>query len=159
VRTGATRHGGTKARRHEGAFSLIEIILVLVVLAALAAIAVPRYAAGVARYRVDAAARRVAAELGRARSLAGTVSADVSVALDPEHELIRLLDAAGLVLETIDLAAPPYGADLVASDFPGGVVTFDGYGRPHAGGELLLRAGSAEARVLLDGQTGEATVP
>src|SRR5204863_23675 len=61
------RAGPASSRR---AFSLIEITLVLMVMGVLAALAVPRYASALARYRADAAARRIVADLDLARTTA-----------------------------------------------------------------------------------------
>ena len=44
----------------------MELVLVMVIVATLAAIAVPRYAQATSRYRADAAARRIAADLSLA---------------------------------------------------------------------------------------------
>jgi len=62
------------------AFSLIEVVLVLSLLAVVAAIAIPRYAASLSHYRLDAAARRVAADLALARQRAKTTGTSQPVA-------------------------------------------------------------------------------
>src|SRR4051812_31276460 len=53
-----------------GAFSLVEMTLVIATIAVLAAIGIPRYADAINRYRVDMAAKRIVADLALARSSA-----------------------------------------------------------------------------------------
>jgi prepilin-type N-terminal cleavage/methylation domain-containing protein len=149
-------HEGMMAR----AFSLIELIVVLVIMATLAGVAVPRYAAGAARYRAEAAARRVCAEIARAQALACTRSSAVAVAFDPDTDTCVLLEPiAGTTIDTIHLQDAPYGADLVATTIASRRIVFNGYGLPDGGGEVSVRVGSAQRAAVVDAASGEASVP
>ena len=62
--------------------SLLETTIVLAIIATLAAVAAPRYGNSLARYRVDAAAQRVAVDLAAARRHARMSSAPCGVTFD-----------------------------------------------------------------------------
>jgi len=149
-------------RREELAFSLIELILVLTIISVLAAIAVPRYANALARYRVDAAASRVVADLDYARQRARASSASVTVSFKTGQECVILegvqhIDDPGKQWG-VALAGKPYYADLVSVDFTGHKLIFDGYGYPDSGGTAVLRVGTETRTVVLDADTGKAAV-
>ena len=59
-------------------FTLIELVMVLAIIGLITAIAAPRYAASLARYRAESAARRVAADLALARREAAASSSSRS---------------------------------------------------------------------------------
>ncbi len=156
-RPGFTRAAFLRAGR---GFTLIEVLVVLAVMAVLAAMAVPRYGRALARYRVDAAARRVVADMSYARQRARAMSQSVTVKFgtswytivgmsDPDHR------SASYV---VDLAQEPYLVEIQGADFDGmSEVTFNGFGTPSAGGMLKICAGKIERPVYLDVRTGETT--
>jgi prepilin-type N-terminal cleavage/methylation domain-containing protein len=144
------------------AFSLLEVVVVLAILALLASMAAARFAAASTHYRLDAAARRVAADLALARSWARTTSRSQPVAFDPvagRYQLpnVRPLDtASGSYLVDLKKA---YGVTSVSVDFAGQTtVRFDAYGYPDRGGTVTLRADVVEKKVVLDATSGKATV-
>ncbi len=145
-------------------FSLIELVLVLTIISVLSAIAVPRYANSLARYRVDAAARRVVADLAYARQLARSTSASISVRIRPTVDVVKLLnvqdpdDPTNANTRTV-LSAAPYHADVISSDFGGdALIIFDGYGDPDSGGSAVLTVGTESRTIVLDPDTGKAVV-
>lgn len=148
--------------RPRRAFSLLELVLVLVILGIAAAIAVPRHAAALARYRAQTCARRVEADLARARSLAQETSSDQAVVFDPAADCYTLAgwddpDRPGQPY-TVALGGDPHRADLVAASFgSGSTVTFNGYGLPQDGGTVTVQAGDYAWTVSVDGETGEVT--
>lgn len=149
-------------RRRPG-FSLIELAMVLAVIAIAAAMAAPRYAASAARYRLDSAARRVAADLNLARSLARTSSSGQAVSFQVDLETYVLVGQSDLMGEpgtySVNLAEAPYRAKLSSVDFGGDAqIVFDGYGRPDSGGQVVVASAGASRTVVLDGETGEAAV-
>ncbi len=150
-------------RRHTPGFSLIELVLVLTIISILTAIAVPRYAGALARYRADAAARRIVADLNYARQRARSSSASVSVELSTAADEVHLIgvsnqDAAAGDWRT-DLSNRPYHADLVSANFGGdAIVIFDGYGYPDSGGTAVVSTGSVSKTIVLDPDTGKAGV-
>src|SRR5688500_3620188 len=85
-------------RRQGTGFTLAEMVMVVAITATLAAITIPRYLTALNRYRLDAAARRIAADLtmarlnardtGTARTVTfatSTDSYDISGMTDPDH--------------------------------------------------------------------------
>jgi len=155
-----TRHGGRSATRQ--GFSLLEVVLVLVIIAIAAAIAVPRHAAAVARYRAENAARRVAADLVRARSLARQTSSDQTVVFDPAADAYTLVgfddpDHPGRSY-TVALSGRPYHATLTGATFGEGAgVTFDGFGAAQVGGTVTVAVGDYTWTVSVNGESGEIT--
>ncbi len=55
-------------------FTLVELIVVLGIMAIVSMVALPRYTGAMARYRADAAARRIAADLTLAQAEARQAS-------------------------------------------------------------------------------------
>jgi len=129
-----------------GAFSLLELVLVMAILAVVSAIAMPRMAQASARYRVETAGRRVAADLNLARSkaLSASSSQTVSFTLSPaRYRLVGLADPSHPELEyQVELRGEPYCCELLQAAFGGNSsVIFDGFGRPNSGGTIALRCG------------------
>jgi len=146
-----------------GAFSLLELVLVIAIIAVLAAIAVPRYASCASRYKVETAARRIVADLALAKSQAYGTSSTKTVLLytDTDRLVIPSVDPMdGTSLDyTTDFSEEPYCADITEANFDGSnSVYFDIYGKPNAGGTIVLKVGDYERTVYLDADTGEASV-
>ena len=146
-----------------GAFSLLELVLVIAIVAVLATIAAPRYASSASRYRSEAAARRIVADLALARSQAYGTSATKTVKLDTETDLLVIagvspFDGAGSYYAT-DFSEDPYCADITRADFGGdNGLYFDIYGKPNSGGSVVLQVGDHEQTIYLDANTGKASV-
>jgi len=166
--TRTTNARRAKARRVEmrrRGVSLLEIAVVLVITAILAAIALPKYAAAIARYRLDSAARRICADLALARSHARLTSTTQPVVFNPANATYQLPGIAGLdnsATSTVNLSADPYQVTLSSVDFGGGAsqVTFDAYGSPTstAGGTIVVTSPAGETRtIIVDGYTGIAS--
>jgi prepilin-type N-terminal cleavage/methylation domain-containing protein len=157
--TNATPVQGPSARR---GFSLIELVLVMTIISILAAIAVPRYANALARYRADAAARRIITDLAYARQLAKSSSARLDVNIKPDLDQVHISgvpnpDGNGDWLT--HLSRGPYYADITGVSFNGDTtVKFDGYGAPNYGGKIILRVGSETRTITLSADTGKAVM-
>ena len=132
-------------------------------MAILAAVAAPRYAAAVARYRADFAARRIAADLNAASVNARTTSHALSVVFDRANNKYQIagtkeLDSAATNY-LVSLGADPYLVSIGTVNFNGAsTVTFSAYGDPDNAGSVTVQAGSVTKTVTLDGVTGNASV-
>lgn len=137
----------------------------LSIVAVIAGLAVPRFAAAGDRYRADAAARRIAADIVllrvRAKAMcasqtmtftAGTGAGAYTIAgmTDPDRPAAAY---------RVDLTADPYRARITSAQFGGGggTLTFGGYGMPAAGGSIQLTTGTTTRTVTVDA-SGEVSV-
>ncbi|MGD9689889.1 MAG: Tfp pilus assembly protein FimT/FimU [Phycisphaerales bacterium] len=157
----------TRARlpsRRRSAFTLVELVLVLSVLAIASAVAVPRYAHAIQRYRLDAAAKRIAADLEYVGAYARAQSAGHSVTFDiPTCGYTSTAAPTGpdrhKASMKISLGGEPYRVALISASFGGSsTATFNGFGTPAAGGSVLIGAGKEGRRITLDAASGRATV-
>jgi prepilin-type N-terminal cleavage/methylation domain-containing protein len=151
-------------------FSLLELLIVVTIMALVAGVAVPRFAASIQRQRADAAARRVAADLNMAQSRANTTSTTVTVTFtfaSSQYQVSGVADLAQpLNTYTVKLPNDPYGATLVSTTFGGGApvssgtsqISYGGYGVPAAGGSVVVAVGSAARVIVVDANSGLATV-
>ena len=148
--------------RHTG-FTLIDLVMAIAVIAIVAAIATPRYANALTRYRAEAAARRVAADLELARQTAKSTSSSRTVEFDAVSDSyvipnVRELDTAGTMYR-VQLQDPPYQAQIVSVDLGGDTeIVFDGFGIPDSGGFVIVQAGDYQYTVVVDPETGVAEV-
>ena len=153
--------GGRRATR--AGFSLFELVIAMSVIGILAAVAVPRYASSVGRYRADAAARRVAADLALARAKARAASAGQSVTFNTTAGSYTVSGARNLdhpkALYTVDLAGDPYCVTIGYADFGGAPqAQFDMFGTPLFGGKVTVYAGPFARTVSLVKEDGSVTV-
>lgn len=136
--------------------------MVIFIVAIVASMAIPRFSASISRQRADAAARRVVADLALARRYASQTSTSVTVGFDVAASSYRLSgvpdpDRPGDEYE-VRLTDELCHATIVSADFGGQPqVAFDGYGNvtgaARSGGKLLIRVGSEQRVVTLDGGT------
>lgn len=144
--------------------TLPELMAVVAVIGIFAAIAVPKYAEALARYRVDAAARRVAADLEYARTSARSSSASRSVVFfNPAPNSYSIASVTALYRRPgayqIALDQEPYRSTLVSANFGGdATVVFNGFGVPDTGGTVVVRCGTTTKTVSMDAQTGKTTI-
>lgn len=135
--------------------------MVIVILGMVAAMAMPRYAGFMATRQLEAAARRIAADLALAREQARLTSAAKTVTFDALANCYTLTgvsdpDRAGASYE-VCMGEEPYRATLVTPDFGGDAeIIFDGYGVPDSGGSVVIRVGSLQETVSLEAGTGRA---
>lgn len=141
--------------------TLIDLAITVLVVGILAAAAVPRFAGALHVYRVDAAAKRVAADLNFARDQAIARSVDQTVTFasngksyvldgvaDPDHPS-RTYE--------VSLIDEPYVLKANVSLGTSSSVTFDIYGRPNHGGSVTVSSGGVSKVVTVDQTTGRAT--
>jgi prepilin-type N-terminal cleavage/methylation domain-containing protein len=144
-------------------FTLVELVIVLSIMAITAAIAAPRYAGSLRRYRLDAAAKRIAADIEYVGAYAKARSA-------PQAVVFNIgtcgYSSAGLKSPdrrqnnyAVDLTKEPYRVALISATFGGSLTaTFDGYGTPAAGGNVVVGAGNEGRRITLDAVSGKASI-
>lgn len=149
------------------AFSLVELVLVVVIVGTIAVVGVPRYANSLTRYRAEAAARRVVADLELAAVQARTTSTQLSVVFDAGANRYQIpgLDhflggsPQGFTIYTVPLSEAPYHANLVSADFSGDTkLNFNGFGEASASGNVVVTVGSTKRTVVFDQVSGEATI-
>lgn len=150
------------ASRRDG-FSLMELALVMAIMAIFAAIAAPRYGRAGGRYRLDLAARRVAADLRLAQSSAKTASASRTVVFTAEthqYQLSGIPSPDGATGSyTVSLSAEPYRVNLAGINFNDTAqVIFSGWGLPNHGGAITLAVGSQQKTISVDGETGQVSI-
>ncbi len=151
------------ARHRNRSFTLIDLVMAMAVIVIVAAIATPRYANALTRYRAEAAAQRVVADLALARQTAKSTSSSRTVGFDAaKHSYlipnVRELDTAGTMYR-VQLQDPPYQARIVSVDLGGDwQIIFDGFGIPDSGGFVIVQSGDYQYTVVVDPETGAAEV-
>jgi prepilin-type N-terminal cleavage/methylation domain-containing protein len=146
------------------AFSLLELLLVLAITVIIAAMAAPRYATSANRYHLDAAARRVAADLALAQAQARASSKGLTVTFYTSSSTYQVPGVVPLDRRpgtyTVDLKADPYAATIVSASFGGQpTLTFDMYGGVSSGGSVVVQAGGTQKTITVDANTGKASAP
>jgi prepilin-type N-terminal cleavage/methylation domain-containing protein len=163
-------HTITNMRFIATGFTLVELSLVLAIVAVLSAIAIPRYANAQSRYQADSAALRIKndIELIRKSAMQASQSRELLISTDlNEYHLINVKDLdKGVTKYSVDLGNATYQADLVSAfgtlrDYSGRKflsVTFDGFGKPNAGGNIVIAIGDQQRTISLDVDTGKVVV-
>jgi prepilin-type N-terminal cleavage/methylation domain-containing protein len=151
--------------RTRPAFTLIEMSVVIVLIAILSAVAIPRYASSVNRYRVEMAAKRVAADFALARNAARTSGVGQTINFGSPSNGYTM---PGLAAPdgrngdyTVRLAHEPYKVGLGNVAFGASSVTsvqFNRYGYPTAAGSVVVTSGGYSKTIYLDGTTGRTEV-
>lgn len=148
---------------HYRSFTLVDLIMSLVVIVIIAAIAAPRYYNSLTRYRVEAAARRVATDFALTQRMARNTSASKTIIFDSANNRYQIstltdLDNPGDPY-IVYLQDPPYQAELGLIDLGGDwKVIFDGFGIPDSGGFVDVQIGNVRYKVVLNEITGAAEV-
>ena len=149
--------------RSRAAFTLIEMVIVVLIMGIMAAVAAPRFSDSLCRFRAEAAARRIAADLTLASQQAEAGEADRQVQfslpansyslpgyMDPDHPDIEY---------EVYLSKTGHPANLVSCDFGGdSFVTFDMYGKPQNAGTVVVQSGGDQKTVRVNGTTGRVTI-
>jgi Tfp pilus assembly protein FimT len=147
-------------------FTLPDLVITVLIIGILAAVAAPKYADSVAWYQVDAAAKRLAADLRYARQHARSSGSSQSVDFNPGGNTYALpgmhdVDHPSQAF-TVDMTDTEYPASLAAVSFGGDgtatTVVFDMYGRPDAGGSVVVEVGGKQRTVVVDGVSGAVSV-
>lgn len=149
-------------------FSLLDMVLTVLILGIVSAVASPRLASTVQFYYVDAAARRIEADINYVQSsarLTNSVCTLTFAAGTPTYTTTNVshIDNSGRNY-AVDLAALGYTVSLQTNIDGGRVVTYLPNGTPQAGspltalnsGVITITAGSQTRLVTIDPVTGKA---
>lgn len=144
-------------------FSLIELLLVVAIMGIVAAMAAPRYGEALNRYRADATARRIAADITMAQARARTTSSSRTIVFDTDSSTYKMAGEKDLAVSTntysVDLSASPYFAKLSRVGFGGNTtLSFNGYGVPSGSGSILISVGATTRTVSIDADSAIPTV-
>ena len=147
--------GALHSRIARNAFTLTELLIVVAAIGALTLIAVSRFGHSRARYRVEAAGRRVIADLTQARAVAQASSRSITVDFVPKSSSYTLIDVLSETRQgadaIIDLTREPYGVVIASADFGGdSQFSFDSYGRPSSAGSMVFLSGRMARRLDMD---------
>jgi prepilin-type N-terminal cleavage/methylation domain-containing protein len=146
------------------AFSLIELSIVVVIMSILAAVALPRWSDSLNSFRAANAASRIAADLALARSAAYSSSTSTTMTFDVSADQYTIEGITSLNHSTgpyvVALADDPYKSRLVSVWGLTGQqsITFDGYGRPNAGGTIVIASGNLQKSIVVNANSGTAVV-
>ena len=144
-------------------FSLLELLLVLAIISTLTAMAIPRYQGSLARYRADLAAHRIVADLTQTQSGAKTASASRTVTFSVAGSTYDIPELSPLDGNSgsysVALSERPYEVGLISANFGGDAqIVFDGWGLPDSGGTVTLAIGTEQRTVVVDSETGRASI-
>lgn len=143
------------SRRARGAFSLIELLIVVAIVSAVAAMAVPRFTEASEGRRLDLAQERIETALGAWSERARLESDPMIMHFDQDAETLALYRGDSVDelnrLETIELGEDPYRVEIVTrSDLRGDtVVALSAHGIVGGGLSVDLGSGSLTRTVTL----------
>ncbi|MBL8876503.1 MAG: prepilin-type N-terminal cleavage/methylation domain-containing protein [Phycisphaerae bacterium] len=152
-----------RAGRSGRAFTLFELIVVLSITAILASVVAPKYASAVARYRLDSAARRIAADIEQAKALARTSGTTQTVAFTPStgtYSIVGYITGASRTSDySVRLGQPPYSVTLQSASF-GGMpdLRLGPFALPADGGSIVVRSGTETRTIAIDASSGAVTI-
>jgi Tfp pilus assembly protein FimT len=137
--------------------------MVMAIIAIAGAIATPRWAQSLGRYRADAAARRIVADLLLAQTNARATSTAQTITFSPGQDSYTLSGLTnpetGAGTYTVSLSGAPYLADLTSADFALALpLTFNGFGSPSTGGQVTVTTGGFSRTITIDADSGAATI-
>ncbi len=155
-----------RKNRQRGAFTLVELLVVLVVLAIAAAVVVP--ALDSSGFQAVSAARMVATDLQYAQNAAITTQAPVTVTFNVAGNSYSLSNASGALIHPMNKDAYSIDFDsqsgfgqlgIVSASFGGASsMSFDELGAPDSAGSVTVQAGASGYVISVAAVTGRVTV-
>lgn len=147
-------------------FTLVDLVMVLLIMGVITAIAVPRFGAGMSRYQVEGAARRVVADLEWARAEAMSQNESIEVQFEFQTHRYVLKGVESIKHDSVDntvaLSQEPYNAQIISAfgKTIGDVthsIFIDAYGQPDQTGTIEVKVGS-DSRFIVLGANGKAAI-
>ena len=154
------RRASLKNRR---GYSLADLVVTMLILGILASAAAPRYLDSISRFRVEAAAKRIAAALEFARGRAKISGVSREVDFDVASNSYLMTGIADINHPDLDYSFDTdnsqYPAAIISADF-GGVdkVTFDIHGHADNGGSVVVSSGGQQRTITVSDTAGKVTV-
>lgn len=140
-------------------FSLIELVICIAIISTVAGIASFRFSRSTERARVDAAAARVVSMINDARTRARTIGTTTLLNFSNSPYAVEIKGNSSPGLDLVRFDEPPYRVAFSSVDFGGSrELTFTGRGRPTAGGKVVVSQGAFSRTIIVDQETGHATV-
>ncbi|MHB8898031.1 MAG: pilus assembly FimT family protein [Thermoguttaceae bacterium] len=143
-------------------FTLLELVMVTMIIGILSTVAAPRFADSLAAFRVDGAAGQLRSDLAEARLRARITSAAQVVEFDQDADSYRMVGAPDPDhpdQEYQVLLRARFKVAIASVECDGGTeLTFNGYGMADRDATIVLECGSHQKTVVVDGDTGVASV-
>lgn len=126
-------------------YTLVELTVVLLVMSLMVAISMPLFSRGIARYRLDVAAKELESEIRRLQQEAlRREVAGYYILFDTYNERYFIHGPEGDRIVNM-----PSGVDVVSTAFTGDKLVFRAQGSPLEGGNVFMRhTGTGEVRYL-----------
>jgi len=163
--SGARRADARSWKHHRSrhrAFSLLELIVVLIITSVIAGMGLLKYSGSLTNYRLDAAVKRIIADIQSAKVMARTTSSVRAIKFYPATSSYAILSREDLALSrvgtVVELAAQPYHSTLVVSGLSANIVRFNGYGDPDGGAIIIVATGGRSNAVILEATSGRVYV-
>lgn len=132
-------------------YSFLELAIVVLVLGILAGVAAPKYGEALDHYRVEAAARRIVADLKFGRERAISTAAEQRITFEAAADSYTLDGMDDINHATheysVNLAAQGYPVDLTASFGGGSLFLWRHRGDAAQGGSVTVTSGAASRTV------------
>jgi len=173
----------TGQQRHRAGFTIVELTITVLITGILAAVAAPRYFEAMNRFRVEVAAKRIAADLNLTRENSNSkgVSGGEWVTFDGTNDNYRLWNDPDIDHPSneywVHLQNTAYPVDLVYAKFTNKnnytdwfTIKYDMYGcaksgwppffpdAPLTSGQIVVQSGSQQRTVVISPITGKASV-
>lgn len=152
--------------RRCGAFTLVEVLVVVLILAIAAAVVIPQ-AVDASDVQSLSAARTLACDIEYARDLAITLAEPITVKFERANNTYRLRNASSDLIHPISRKAfvVNFSAQsgmskvkLLSDTFTNDQVTFNETGSPDGSGSVTIQAGPASYRIDVAPATGKVNV-
>ncbi len=141
-------------------FTLVELTVVLLLISILAVTAAPKWTASLQRLRVSNAANRIIADLASAQAAAygASVSKTITFAVKNNQYTVSGISSLklGAVPYIVDLSQDPIQCTFVSvfGQTSDQTLTFNGYGVPNRGGNIIVSCGDLQKTIVVDATSG-----